>query len=236
MSLFNKNKKSKINSAILDLRNYSPQALMNIKEINSANTFIPDVQDDAFYEAFSMIKTKNIANQIKLAPDMKISTINGDAELTSSTISYDNTLHLINGVAVAYNLDSAKTVDVMVNGDLIYDDSCKLNIVCCNGISRKTDFIIESVKMFSNKVTVDAQFLENVGDSTVICVGNKMFIDTDVSMELLKSKKLFFASGNKIICSKDIIGYVTSISAVGNKITDYDEESKNKSKSKYRDF
>lgn len=238
MSLFKKNKKSKINSAILDLRNYSPQALMNIKEINSAITFIPDVQDSAFYEAFSMIAVKNIANQIRLAPEIKISTTNGIAEMTNATCNYDKTLHIVNGAAVAYNLDNTKAVDVLINGILVYDDTCKINIVTDNGISYKTDFVIKSAKLFPNKITVDVQFLENVCDSTVICSANKIFIDSDVSLDLLKSKKLFFASGNKIICSKDIIGYITSISAVGNKITTYEEEHKSsrKTKNKYRDF
>lgn len=236
MSLFKKEKKTKINSAILDLRNYSPQALMNIDEINSAVTILPDSQDNAFYEAYSMIGVKNIASPIKLAPDKKISTTNGLSEITSTTCS-DNTLYIINGCAAAYNFDCNTAIDVLTNGIFVYDETCKINIVTDNGVSCKADFIIKAAKLYPNKVTIDVQFFENIGDSTVICAGNKIFIDPDVSIDLLKSKKILLASGNKIICSKDIIGYVTSISAVGNKVITYEEDkSSYKSKNKYRNF
>lgn len=239
MSLFKKMKKNIINSAILDLRNYSPQALMNIDEINSAITILPDVQDDAFYEAYSMIPVKHIASPIKAAPDKKFSNINGLSEITSVTQD-DNTLYIVNGSVVVYGFDYDKTIDVLVNGMLVYDETCKVNTVIDNGLLCKADFVIKSAKLYADKVTLDAQFFENIDDSTVVCAGNKLFIDPDVNLDLLKSKKIMLASGNKIICSKEIVGYVTSISAVGNKITDYEEEAKHKSiyktKNKYRNF
>lgn len=216
MSLFKKEKKTTINTAILDLRNYTPEGLSKIKFINAAIVILPE-EGDEFYTAYAAIKT-NTASTLRLPKERQITNFNGVTEITAYT---DNVI-MSNGVLVLYKFESEKPVDVLSNGITVYDPDTKVNFINENGLSFKAPFTIEGTTTFPNKVSLNSQFFESVADKTIIVCGNTITIESDVEVSLLKSKIICLVAGNKIECSKKIIGYIQTIAGAGNTIEAYD--------------
>lgn len=216
---FNRNTKkhSIINEAILDLRKYTPQALENVKMINSACVIFSENPSAELMTAYGNIKIKNIATTLNLPDDKKIVTFNGATLLTQTNYTR-NAIHLINGLSVIQKIESDEPVEIYSNGTTIYDGSTKINFVTQNGSCVKVPFEIQDAKIFAVDVKIDSLFIENIKDNTVIAAGTNMVICNDVSLELLKSKKIYFASGTTIKCDSSILGYVQTIATAGNKI------------------
>lgn len=219
MSLFNPKRKI-INTATADLRNYTATALKQIKIINAATIILPENPDYDFMEAYGNI-TLNTAQQIYLSANRKIIDSNGILEITESNSNSDDIINS-NGIVLVHSFESEKPIDIISNGIVVFSKKANVNIIFSNGVSVSIPFEINDTKMFPNKANIGMQFFENIKERTVICCGNELRIDDDVDLETLKQKEIFIASGNSIKCSSDIIGYVQTISIVGNKISSYD--------------
>src|SRR5690606_21012127 len=89
-----------------------------------------------------------------------------------------------------------------------------LHFAMSNGIKVYADF--KKYKLFPNEVTLDLDFLTWLDPDTVIAAGNKIQIDEDVTIDLLREKRLTLVSGNVVVCPAALKGYIQSISTVGN--------------------
>lgn len=215
---FNKIKSKKIiNEAILDLRKYTPQALEYVKLLNAAAVIFSENPDEELMNAYGNIKTKNVATTLYLPDDKKIVTLNGTTMLNQMNYT-PNALHLINGLSVIQKIENDKPIEIFSNGLTVYDGSTNINFIVQNGFSVKSPFEILDIKIFSTDVKIDSQFIENLKDNTVIAAGTNIVIYNDVSLELLKSKQLYFVAGNTIKCDYNILGYIQTIAAAGHKI------------------
>lgn len=213
MSLFKKT----VNAAMLDLRDYTPQALEKIRFINAAIIILPEEAEPEFYTAYAGIRI-NAATTLRLPKNKQFTNLNGLTEINH----YTENIVQSNGVLIIYKIETDTPIDIISNGILVYDPETKINFINDNGVAIKSPFEIEHLKGFSNKTSLNSQFFESLDDNTVIASGNSITIESDVEVSLLKARKIFIAAGNKIECSKKIIGYIQTISAVGNKIEAYD--------------
>lgn len=216
---FNRNKKkhSIINEAILDLRKYTPQALENVKLLNSACVVFSENPSEELMTAYGNIKIKNVAATLNLPDDKKIVTFNGITMLNQANYT-QNAIHLINGLGVIQKIESNEPVSIFSNGLVVYDGNTKINFVIQNGSCVKVPFEIQDAKIFPTDAKIDSLFIENVKDNTVIAAGANMVIYNDVTLELLKSKQIYFVAGATIKCDSSILGYIQTIATAGNKI------------------
>lgn len=214
MSLFKKT----INSSTLDLRSYTAESLKKIRFINASIIILPENAAPEFYTAYANIKI-NAAATLRLPDNKQISMHNGMAEINH----YTDDIIMTNGIAIIHKIECDEPIKLFSNGVIIYDPDTKINVIHDNGVTIKAPFSLENVKSFSNKVSLNSQFFESLDNNTIIVCGNSIKIEEDVEVSLLKSKTIFIAAGNKIECSEKIIGYIQTISAVGNKIEAYDQ-------------
>ncbi|MCM1284677.1 MAG: hypothetical protein NC213_08475 [Acetobacter sp.] len=221
--MFKRNIKKTINSSCFDLRNYTAGALSNIKRINSSFLILPKSPDEEFITALSNIELNN-SNVIRLEKEISVDYINGECELSKAAYK-ENSFYIVNGCMLIKRIDNENPIKLVVNGIVAYDKHTKINPFQVNGECFEIPFddAYES-KTFGNRVCLNNQFFENISKSTIVCCGNKLELDTDVKLDTLKSKNILLVAGNKIICSKEIIGYVNLIGKVGNRIESYGKE------------
>lgn len=221
---FDKRKKLK-NLAILDLTDYTPQALRNIKSIsNVAMLFVAD-GDEEYIEALSEIELENIACKISVPHGKELCTVNGSAFLTNETVKKD-AVYLVNGFAVVYDLSEEMNISLVTNGTVLIKKGSNPNILQTNGEIIVEDFDIDKLKFVENKMYIDANFVRECETGTTAMADNKIFIDDTVTADMLREKEFKFISGNKIICRKELWGYVQSHAHIGNKIAEYEEDVK----------
>lgn len=211
------------NLPILDLTSYTPQALRNIKSISNVATLLVADGDEAYIEALSEIELENIANKISVPYGKNVSTINGSAVLTNQTAKKDG-IYLVNGCAVVYDLDEEMNVSLCTNGTVILQKNSKVNLLSTNGSVAVVDFDSSKLKLFDNKVTVDSNFVKEAEIGTVLAADNKLYICDDVTADMLREKEIYFISGNKIICKKELWGYIQNHSHVSNKIVEAEKD------------
>ncbi len=209
-------KKSIINSAFLDLRNYSPAALEKIKIINAATIVLPSDADKEFYEAYAQIKV-NAATSIKAKANDIVCTINGSAMIDKDTVK-PNTIYLINGSAIIHSIPSDISLKIFVNGMAVIDNISDVEIISSNGTVLRTDFDINNSKYYNNNLQIDKQFISYCEKYSTIIVGNTLTLTPDVTAKDLEEKGLHFIVGNNIKCNNLIYGYVAANSHYGNKI------------------
>lgn len=214
--LFGK-RKNIINEAMLDLRKYTPQALENVKMINSACVIFSENPSEELMTAYGNIKVKNVATTLNLPDNKKIVTFNGATTLSQENYT-QNAIHLINGLSVIQKIEDTEPISLFSNGLVVYDGNTKINFVTNNGFCVKVPFEIQDAKIFPADAKIDSLFIENVKDNTVIAAGRNMVIYNDVTLELLKSRKIYFAAGHRIKCDYNILGYIQTIATAGKKI------------------
>lgn len=212
-------KKKLKNLPMLDLTNYTPQALRNIKSISNVSTLLVADGDEAYIEALSEIELENIACKVSVPYGKDVITINGFAVLTNQTVKKDG-VYLVNGCAVVYDLDEEMNISIGTNGTVILQRNSKVNLLFTNGSVAVVDFDSSKLKMFENKVTVDSNFVKEAEIGTVLAASNKLYICDDVTADMLREKEIYFISGNKIICKKELWGYIQNHSHVSNKIVE----------------
>lgn len=213
------------NLSMLDLTNYTPQALRNIKSISNVAMLLVADGDEAYIEALSEIEIENVALRISVpyGKNVSISTINGSAVLTNQTAKKD-AIYLVNGITVIYDLDEEMNVSLCTNGTVILQKNAKVNLLSTNGEVAVVDFDTSKLKMFDNTVTIDSNFVKEAEIGTVLAADNKIYICDDVTADMLREKEIYFISGNKIICKKELWGYIQNHAHVSNKIVEAEKD------------
>lgn len=215
-----KKKQSIHAQSVVDLRDYTPQALSNIKVIEAvALLILPENPSNEFIEAFSKIKLDAVGFKLNLPSDKKIAMFNGVTSLSNVKLS-DNTVGVFNGIVIVGHMIESENAQYIANGIVLKKIGLQNNGQCLmeNGLIFEMDFDENKVKLFSNKIDIDASFIRNVQDGTLIAAGDTITFNNDVTEDIIVEKNLQFFAGNIIKCSKTIKGCVQARSCVGNKI------------------
>ncbi len=205
---------------VLDLREYTPKALEEIKSINAVAVLIlPENPTPEFMEAFSKIKLNAVACQFNVAQDKKIVMLNGIKNGTDIVLP-DNCFAIFNGIIILSSAIKGENIEYAVNGLVLKKKGIQNDAKCVleNGLVYEMDFDENKMKFFSNEVEVDSDFIRNLEAGTLIAAGNIITITADVTEEMLVNNDIKFFAGNTLNCSKDIKGCVQARSVVGNKI------------------
>ncbi len=206
--------------AVVDLRDYTPQALSNIKVIEAvALLILPENPSSEFIEAFSKIELSAVGFKLNLPSNKKIAMFNGVTSLSNVKLA-DNTVGVFNGIVIVGQMIENENAQYIVNGIVLKKIGLQNNSQCLleNGLIFEMDFDENKVKLFSNKIEIDASFIRNVQDGTLIAAGDTIIFNDDISEEIIIEKNLQFFAGNIIKCNKNIKGCVQARSCVGNKI------------------
>ena len=218
--------------AVVDLTNYTPQALRNIKSISGVAMVLLADGDEEYIEALSEIEFEGVACSITVPRGKEIASVNGSARLTNETVKND-TIYMVNGFALIYDLSADRNIDLIVNGTALVQKGSYVNILQANGEVITEEFDIDKLKFVDNKLYIDANFVKECEVGTIAMADNKIYIDDSVTADMLREKKIRFISGNKIICRKELWGYVQNNAHIGNKIAESDEiNTKSKKKRK----
>ena len=206
--------------AVLDLRDYTPEALKGIKSINAVAVLIlPENPAPEFMEIFSKIPLNAVACQFSVAKERKIVTINGVKN--SSDISLpDNCFAILNGIIILGSTIKGENIEYALNGIVLKKKGIQNEAKCVaeNGIVYEMDFDEDKMKFFSNEVEVDADFIRNLEIGTLVAAGNTMTISAEVTEETIINNDIKFFAGNTIKCSAEIKGCIQARSVVGNRI------------------
>lgn len=206
--------------SVVDLRDYTPQALNNIKVIEAvALLILPENPSNEFIEAFSKIQLDAVGFRLNLPSDKKVVMFNGVTSLSSVKLA-DNTVGVFNGIVIIGQMLENENAQYIVNGIVLKKIGLQNSSQCLmeNGLIFEMDFDENKVKLFSNKIEIDASFIRNVQDGTLIAAGDTILFNNDITEEMIVKKNVQFFAGNKIKCNKDIKGCVQARSCVGNKI------------------
>lgn len=206
--------------SVVDLREYTPEALKGIKSINAVSVLIlPENPTAEFIEAFSKITLNAVACQFNVAKDRKVITINGVINSSDITLP-DNCFAIFNGIILLGTAILGENIEYAVNGIMLKKKGIKNEAKCVseNGIVHEMDFDENKIKFFSNEVEVEADFIKNLEAGTLIAAGNSIAISADVTEEMLVNNDIKFFAGNTIKCNNAIKGCVQARSVVGNRI------------------
>lgn len=206
--------------SVVDLRDFTPKALEEIKSINAvAIVILPENPTSEFIEAYSKIHLNAVAMTLNLANDKKIAMFNGVTSLSSISLA-DNTVGVFNGIVIMGRAIENNNAQYIVNGIMLKKIGLQNNSQCLmeNGLIFEMDFDENKVKLFTNKIEIDASFIRNVQDGTLIASGDTITLSNDITEEIIVEKNIQFFAGNSIKCSKNIKGCVQARSCVGNKI------------------
>lgn len=216
--MFKKFRKKVIHSQMMvDLREYTPEALSNIKLIKAVGTVIlPENPGAEFMFAFSKIKCEAVGTILRLPIGAQIYTVNG-VQVVSNLSAPEGSVCKINGIAVLTK-PQKRNVKYIVNGLLLKNKGVDVECIATNGLSFEMAFDEDKVKIFSNSVEIDSSFIRNAEENTLIVAGNKIEIAEDVTEQEVIDKNIRFFAGNSVICSKNIKGCVQNRACVGNKV------------------
>lgn len=215
-------KKKIVNVALVDFTNYSPEALRKIGKImNCATIYLPQNPSNEFIEAFNEISLINVANVIYVPNDKPLCKVNGFGVLTN--IDSKN-LYTVNGMAFVVSAISNEPVQMIVNGEIFYNEDINIDFISLNGEATPMSFDYEKAKIYQNKIEINADFIKNSKAGTVVISLNKIKISEDVTEEMLMEKDFHFICMNKIFCKKDVYGYVAANSQVNDKIITDEKE------------
>ncbi|MBP7402317.1 MAG: hypothetical protein KBA30_06850 [Clostridia bacterium] len=211
------------NMPVCDLRSYlTAEAAQDIGEIrNVAVVVLPKDASDEVRQALHSIPMENVASVIELEKDARLRIINGVSEIGESDLGTSETNALIiNGVSLFTDITPESRAILFLNGVAIINARLKshpgLEFALVNGVRLFAEF--DAYKWFPDKIEVDRDFLTWLAPGIAVIAGNKIRIAEDVTMDLLQEKKTTFIAGNKIECPAAILGYVKSVSKVGNKV------------------
>ncbi len=216
--MFKRFRKKAIHSQMMvDLREYTPEALSNIKLIEAVGTVIlPESPSAEFMLAFSKIKCEAVGTVLHLPLGAKIYTVNG-VQVVSNLSAPEGSVCKINGIAVLTK-PQEKNVKYIVNGLLLKNKGVDIECIATNGLSFEMEFDEDKVKIFSGRVEIDSSFIRNAEKNTLIVAGSKIEIADDVTEQDINDKNIRFFAGNSVICSKEIKGCVQNRACVGNKV------------------
>ena len=204
------------NIALLDLQNFTAEALREIKKIEScAMLLVPKNASDEWKNAYAKITIRNVASIIEVSYS-KYSVLNGMVTLNDKNVS-DDCLYIVNGIVILETVE--KIPDLCVNGLLLKREKSRYEMTRMNG--RSEDNVV--IKPYPNTIEIDGDTVRSFDYNTLVAAGNNVDIVDDVTEQMLSDKKITFAAGNEVKCGKSILGYVKVNSTVGNKITEKNE-------------
>lgn len=206
--------KNVLNIAILDLRSYSADGLKNVRILNAAVVILPKEPDEEIMQAYGGIARKNVATEIFAENDAQVHMINGVSEVDCAQCS-EHDIYMINGLAAIRN-EKNRAANIIINGLAVYENNKNINFLNRNGKTVAVDFEIERVKILADKASVDKAFIENIEDGTVVLCSDMLTLEVDITPDILKSRKLFFAAGNTLKCSKRSLSIIQIMSSANN--------------------
>lgn len=202
--------KNMLNIPILDLRSYSADGLKNVKILNAAVVVLPKEPTGDIMSAYGSISRKNVATEICAENDAQVHTLNGVFEV-DCTHCREHDIYIVNGMAAVKNSADC-AVNLIVNGIAVYENGANINFINRNGKTCAVDYEIKSVKILTDKASVDKAFVENIADGTVVLCGNMLTLEVDITPDILKGRKLFFAAGSTIKCAKRTLSIIQTMS------------------------
>lgn len=195
------------NNVMVDLRKFTPEALSKIDEIaNVVDVILPKNMSCEFAEAYGNIKKSKIVQELYLTDDQRFCTFNGNVTVTENDVT-ENTFLKTNGVLIVRSMPEEMNISVMVNGLLVKTRSSKIKIEKLNGLKIEIDddaSIISSVQ----RVDIDKCFIESINNKTAIIGVDRIEVKDDVTVEMLKSKGVFFGEINTVLAPKALHGYI----------------------------
>lgn len=195
------------NNVMVDLRKFTPEALNKIEEIsNVVDVILPEGMSCEFAEAYGKIQKKNVVQELYLADNQKFCTFNGNVTVTENDVT-ENTFLKTNGVLIVKSMPEEMNLSIMVNGLLVKTKSAKINIEKLNGLKIEIDDDA-SIISSGQKIEIDKSFMESVNNKTAIIGVDKVAIADDVTLEMLKSKEIFFGEIDVITAPKALHGYI----------------------------
>lgn len=207
------------NQVIVDLRNFSPEALNKIEEIsNVVDIILPKNMSLEFAEAYSKIKKVRVVNELKLANDQNLTTVNGAVTITENDVAKNSYLKA-NGVLIVKGITEDFNLSVLVNGLLVKTRNSKINIEKLNGLKVEIDDDASIITSMKN-IELDKCFIESINDKTVIVDADEIIIKDDVTADMLRSKNVFFADIKHIYAPKSLHGYIHANSVELTKISE----------------
>lgn len=207
------------NIALLDLQNFTAEALREIKKIEScAMLLIPKNASDEWKNAYAKITIRNVASIIEVSYS-KYSVLNGMVILNDKNVS-DDCLYIVNGIIILETVE--KIPNLCVNGLLLKRKKSRYEMTRMNGRSVEVEDNVV-IKPYPNTIEIDGDTVRSFDYNTLVAAGNNVDIVDDVTEQMLSDKKITFAAGNEVKCGKSILGYVKVNSTVGNKITEKNE-------------
>ncbi len=203
--------------SMLDLRNYTPEALQKISVIEAVGTIIiPENPTPEFMDAFSSITCDAVGATISLPKDMKIVNYSGIQEIKNLKTD-NNTCAYLNGIIILSSTEN--TPNCMFSGIVIKNKNADVNLIGgVSGLVFETEFDADKVKIYTNTAVIDADYIRNIEKDTFIVCGNCLEIANDVTEEQIVEKNLKFFAGNTVECNKNVLGCVRARAMAGNKI------------------
>ena len=206
--------------SVVDLRDYTPEALSGIKSINAVATLIlPENPTPEFVEAFSKINLNAVGSRFNVEKERKIIKING-VKFSSDIILPDNCFAIMNGIIIFCSAIKGKNIEYALNGIVLKKKGIQNEAKCVseNGIVYEMDFDEDKIKFFSNEVEIDESFIRNLENGTLVAAGNTITISANVTEETIVNNDIKFFAGNTIKCCSEIKGCIQARSVVGNRV------------------
>ena len=143
--------------SVLDLRNYTPQALRKISSIQAVSTILlPENPSPAFAEAYADITKGAIAQEV-FAPMDKVAQYNG-LNVLGSTLP-EGAICLCNGMTIFRRAAGEKHARVFLSGIGIAEQGTGLVIENLNGMFRELDRDLDHLHQFSAELRAGADLL-----------------------------------------------------------------------------
>lgn len=193
------------NQAVLDLRQFTPEALKKIKSIKRvAMVILPEEMSPEFTEIYAGIKKTMVAKETVIPANTCIH--NGNCILTKNDVT-ENSLIMCNGLTIVKDIPESMKIKLVVNGCLIKSKDAFVEVIEHNGTKHEID---PFVKLISGKseIKVDKNFFDNIEENTALVSCARVIIDDTVTANMLKEKKLQFICCAIICAREELHGYI----------------------------
>ena len=193
------------NQAYVDLRNFTPEALRKIKSITNVHlVLLPENPTPEFSEAYAEIKKTNVVSETAVSGNACI--FNGLSTLTKNELT-EGSLVVCNGLTIIRDVPKEMNIRLIVNGALLKSPSAFIEPIKINGTSHIIDDEAKIIKSVS-ELRIDKNFIDNLTEKTAIVACGKIFINDEVTNEMLQSRGIVFYDVAKIIAREELHGYI----------------------------
>lgn len=193
------------NQAFVDLRNFTPKALKKIKSLmNISLVMLPENPTAEFSEAYAEIKKMNIVSETAIPSNARI--FNGLTTLSKEDLS-EGSVVVCNGLAIIRDIPKEMNIRLIVNGSLLKSSTAFVEPVKINGTTYKIDDDAKLIKSVA-ELNIDKNFINNLTEKTAIIACGKIYIEDEITDEMLNSKGIVFYNIAQIIANKNLHGYI----------------------------